>query len=344
MAMKGWSGLLMTLILVTHQHHYVNAKSGNRRGRRCETSNELLESMRTVEGVREEIAVLHTSLATLASSMASLTSLVTATLPEDCSVALNRGSWLPLQTIIPPGLTPRQVRCNHDVEGGGWTVILSRHPHPASPARQHLPSSPAHSSSRYPRNSPAHSPRYPPSSPAYVHPETRLSFNRTWEEYKNGFGDLDGEFWIGNEVLHALTSQVPLQLRVELTNWEGTTVTATWDHFRIGSESDDYKLSVGSYQSSSTAMNDLQRHDQRPFSTHDHDNDRYDHDHCARQYGGGWWYFSCYDAHLTGSALGAGQEGHHGIVWRSWTGYKGLRNASMMVRPHPRPVTTCTRP
>ncbi|KAK3867905.1 hypothetical protein Pcinc_026666 [Petrolisthes cinctipes] len=315
MTMKG---LLMIMLLVAHQHHFVNAKSSSRRGRRCETSNELLESMRTVEGVREEIAALQNSLASLASSVASLTSLVTATLPEDCSVALTRGSWLPLQTIIPPGLTPRQVRCNQDVEGGGWTVILSRHPHPAR--QQHPPNSPAHSSSsRYPRSFPAHSTRWV-------------------------FGDLDGEFWIGNEVLHALTNQVPLQLRVELTNWEGTTVTATWDHFRIGNESEDYKLSVGSYRPSSTATNDLQRHDQRPFSTHDHDNDRYDHDHCARHYGGGWWYFSCYDAHLTGSALGAGQEGHHGIVWRSWTGTKGLRNATMMIRPHPRPVTTCTRP
>lgn len=33
---------------------------------------------------------------------------------------------------------------------------------------------------------------------------------RAWVEYKQGFGDLyspDGEFWLGNEPIHHLTSQ-----------------------------------------------------------------------------------------------------------------------------------------
>ena len=32
-----------------------------------------------------------------------------------------------------------------------------------------------------------------------------VSFNRNWEEYKNGFGTSSGEYWLGNEFLHQLT-------------------------------------------------------------------------------------------------------------------------------------------
>ena len=31
------------------------------------------------------------------------------------------------------------------------------------------------------------------------------NFDRTWEEYKIGFGNLKWEFWLGNEKIHCLT-------------------------------------------------------------------------------------------------------------------------------------------
>ena len=33
------------------------------------------------------------------------------------------------------------------------------------------------------------------------------NFFRGWEEYKYGFGNLTGEYWIGNENLYFLTNQ-----------------------------------------------------------------------------------------------------------------------------------------
>ena len=35
-------------------------------------------------------------------------------------------------------------------------------------------------------------------------------FNRRWQAYKEGFGKLDGDFWLGNEAVHILTNAVSI--------------------------------------------------------------------------------------------------------------------------------------
>ena len=39
-----------------------------------------------------------------------------------------------------------------------------------------------------------------------------LIFNRNWDAYKNGFGDMDGSFWLGNEFVYNITN-VKLKLK-----------------------------------------------------------------------------------------------------------------------------------
>lgn len=34
-----------------------------------------------------------------------------------------------------------------------------------------------------------------------------VDFYRNWTDYRRGFGDLEGEFWLGNEHIHQLTNQ-----------------------------------------------------------------------------------------------------------------------------------------
>ncbi|RLV62362.1 hypothetical protein DV515_00019394, partial [Chloebia gouldiae] len=46
-----------------------------------------------------------------------------------------------------------------------------------------------------------------------------VDFNRTWNEYKEGFGDLNGEFWLGNDNIHRMTSQGEYSLRIDLEDW-----------------------------------------------------------------------------------------------------------------------------
>ena len=65
-----------------------------------------------------------------------------------------------------------------------------------------------------------------------VYEGTEENFTRTWDEYKNGFGDYDKEFWLGNELIHQLTKSGDMRLRLEFEDWDGNTAWAEYDTFR----------------------------------------------------------------------------------------------------------------
>ena len=65
--------------------------------------------------------------------------------------------------------------------------------------------------------------------------EPKENFTRSWADYKHGFGDLNGEFWLGNDFIHQLTSDKQMRLRVELESHFGQTAWAEYDNFRFNS-------------------------------------------------------------------------------------------------------------
>ena len=70
-----------------------------------------------------------------------------------------------------------------------------------------------------------------------------VDFYRNWEEYRSGFGDLNGEFWLGLDKLHRLaTDQL---LRVDLADFEDERRYAHYDAFTVGPRSSNYILYVG---------------------------------------------------------------------------------------------------
>ena len=74
-----------------------------------------------------------------------------------------------------------------------------------------------------------------------------MDFYGDWASYKDGFGSLTGEHWLGNDKLHRLTSQRAYELRIDLADWEGNTRYAVYDSFSVANESDYYRLYIGSY-------------------------------------------------------------------------------------------------
>ncbi|XP_028512828.1 titin isoform X1 [Exaiptasia diaphana] len=159
-----------------------------------------------------------------------------------------------------------------------------------------------------------------------------VDFYRNWKDYKKGFGNLNGEFWLGNDYLHRLTAQKKQILRVELDDWEGNGVYAKYDSFSIGEESDKYRLNLGSY--SGTAGDSLSSHLGQPFTTKDRDNDKYG-GNCAVQFKGAWWYAGCHRSNLNGLY----HHGKHksyadGVNWYQWKGhYYSAKRAEMKIRP-----------
>uniref|UniRef100_A0A7M5WRM1 Fibrinogen C-terminal domain-containing protein n=1 Tax=Clytia hemisphaerica TaxID=252671 RepID=A0A7M5WRM1_9CNID len=69
-------------------------------------------------------------------------------------------------------------------------------------------------------------------------------FGRNWEEFKNGFGNPEGEYYLGNELLHLLTTSEDYDYLVEARRHEsGTSARRKLIHkVHIESEEEDYKI------------------------------------------------------------------------------------------------------
>ena len=73
-----------------------------------------------------------------------------------------------------------------------------------------------------------------------------VDFYRGWADYKNGFGNLNGEFWLGLDRIHRLVN-TKNRLRVDLEDTTGKTAYAEYDMFAVTSERTTYQLSLGTY-------------------------------------------------------------------------------------------------
>ncbi|NWH79277.1 ANGP4 protein, partial [Piaya cayana] len=161
-----------------------------------------------------------------------------------------------------------------------------------------------------------------------------LSFQRTWREYKQGFGNAAGEYWLGNEAVHLLTSQAPYTLRIELRDWEGSQAYAHYGKFQLGSEKQLYRLSLQEYSGTAGQQSGLALQGTR-FSTRDADNDNCL-CKCAQMLSGGWWFDACGLSNLNGIYYPARHNIRklNGIRWHHFQGPSySLKGTRMLIRP-----------
>ncbi|KAA0200727.1 hypothetical protein HAZT_HAZT011589 [Hyalella azteca] len=102
--------------------------------------------------------------------------------------------------------------------------------------------------------------------------EPQLNFSRTFKDYKEGFGSPSGEYWLGLENLHRLTTTKTMEMRAVIVRGVNR-ASGRYLDFKVEG-GDEYTLRVGGYDNvSSSAFDALTYHDGRQFSTIDRDRD-----------------------------------------------------------------------
>jgi len=156
--------------------------------------------------------------------------------------------------------------------------------------------------------------------------ERLLNFNQNWENSKNGFGDLNGEFWLGLENIHQLTKNKDMILRVDLIDTDDNELYVQYENFYIGDETLNYVFLASGHsgqigdifnEGKYTAMG-------QSFTTFDRDNDKLD-ENCAVKYPSAWWHKDCFRTNLNGDV-----SLHH---FRVYDGrYTDIKSSVMKIR------------
>ncbi|XP_053692595.1 fibrinogen-like protein A [Sabethes cyaneus] len=130
-----------------------------------------------------------------------------------------------------------------------------------------------------------------------------VDFYRGWDQYESGFGDLQGEFWLGLRKIRELTYAKPHKLHIVMERYDGNSFVAKYSRFLIGGAKGKYLLKcLGNF--SGNASDSLRRAYNKKFLTFDSDED-YDNysaetNNCVANRKGAWWYDGCYASNLNG--------------------------------------------
>ncbi|XP_063059733.1 microfibril-associated glycoprotein 4-like [Engraulis encrasicolus] len=161
-----------------------------------------------------------------------------------------------------------------------------------------------------------------------------VNFYRRWDLYKQGFGDIKTEFWLGLDSIALLTMRKKNELRVDMEDWDDNEAYAQYSSFSVDPEMLDYTLHLGPYLRGN-AGDALKKHNGMKFSTYDKDQDTHDENNCASHHMGGFWYANCNDANPNGLYIPDSASPHNNVYvsWNSWKGPTySLKTITMKMR------------
>ncbi|XP_058508564.1 microfibril-associated glycoprotein 4-like [Solea solea] len=159
-----------------------------------------------------------------------------------------------------------------------------------------------------------------------------MNFYHGWDQYRTGFGQASGEYWLGLENIHVLTQRKSYELKIDMEDFEGHKAHVYYSNFSVGSEQDGYKLKLSGFRDGGAGAS-FTSHNGLKFSTFDKDQDTHE-SNCAKIYLGGWWYGACHGVNPNGAYLWGSSSYGIGINWNSWKGYEySLKSISMKIQP-----------
>lgn len=158
-----------------------------------------------------------------------------------------------------------------------------------------------------------------------------VSFYKNWTDYKNGFGSLDGEFWLGLDRVHQLTSTRTRELLVHLEDHDGLVKYARYAKFAIGNEGEKFALKTIESYSGTAGDSLMEYHKGMKFSTPDKDNDNDANRFCGSEYYSGWWFNKCVQSNLNGLYQNVADA--KSMIWYHFRSkWYGLKVSKMMIR------------
>ena len=171
-------------------------------------------------------------------------------------------------------------------------------------------------------------------------------FPKKWDDYKRGFGDSAGEYWLGNEMLHLLTTSESQDYMVEATSFQNEVQFKKIRNVVINGEDDEYRINydLESIDDTSTSIPYGLHMQGMKFSTADNKNDENASGNCAAQYGG-WWHNDCHHVGMNGRYRSEANHAEatsniewdysaNGIMWIGWKGFGvSLKASLLMIRP-----------